>query len=190
MIDKSVPYIPFVMKRDACKPIPEYELPKGYRYVFYSPGDEKDWAGIETSVLEFDCEMDALLYFQDGFLSHKGEAERRCFFIETDNGEKIANSAAWWAYTGTRRDPIVHWVAVKPDYQGKGLGKAIVSKTLKLLVEIEGDRDFYLSTQTNSHTAVFIYEWAGFVISGEKGLIGKKNDEYDKAVAFINSKRK
>ena len=137
MLDISVPYVSFVMKRDAGTPIPECNLPEGYRFVFYSPGDEKDWARIEKSVLEFDDELDALLYFQEEFLAHKSETERRCFFIENQNGEKIANSSAWWKYSGKRRDPIVHWVAVKPEYQGKGLGKAIIVQTMKLLVEIE-----------------------------------------------------
>ena len=189
MLDKSIPHISFCMRRDAGKPIPEYPLPEGYRYVFYKPGDENDWARIETSVLEFENETDALQYFQKEFLSYGDEAGRRCLFVETDTGKKIATASAWWAYTGQRRDPIVHWVAVSPDFQGKGIGKALTARVVKLLMEIEGDRDYYLSTQTESHKAVLLYEWAGFEITDEKNIIGHANDRFEEAVAIMDTCR-
>jgi GNAT superfamily N-acetyltransferase len=189
MLDLSVPYVSFVMKRNPGTPIPEYNLPEGYKFKMYEPGFEKDWARIETSVLEFDDELDALLHFQKEYLADPGEAERRCIFIENDKGERIATSSAWWKYNGNRRDPCVHWVAVNPNYQGKGLGKAIVIETLRLLMEIEGDKAYYLSTQTHSHRAVFIYEWAGFHITDERNIIGKENDDYDEAIAEMNKLR-
>jgi len=177
------------MRRDAGKATPEYSLPEGYRFALYKPGDENDWARIETSVLEFSCETDALQYFQKEFLSYGDEAQRRCLFIETDTGEKIATASAWWAYTGQRREPIVHWVAVSPNFQGKGLGKAITARVIQLLMEIEGDRNYYLSTQTWSHKAVLIYEWAGFEIADEENIIGHANDRFAEAVAVMDACR-
>jgi len=189
MLDKSIPLIKFCMRRDTGKAIPEYPLPEGYRFSLYKPGDEKDWARIETSVLEFDQEADALSYFQKAFLSYGDEAQRRCLFVETNTGQKIATASAWWAYTGQRRDPIVHWVAVSPNFQGKGIGKAITARVVKLLMEIEGDRDYYLSTQSWSHKAVVIYEWAGFKITDEKNIIGHANDSFTEAVAIMDTCR-
>ena len=189
MLDKSIPYVPLCMRRDPQNPLPTHPLPEGFRFVFYDAGAECDWARIETSVLEFDSEMDALLYFQKEFLVYESEAKRRCLFVETKDREKIATASAWWAYTGTRRDPIMHWVAVKPSFQGMGIGKALISKALDHMVEIEGDRAFYLSTQTWSHKAVFLYEWAGFKITDEKGIIGRPNDKYEEAMTIINQFR-
>jgi len=173
------------MQRKAGTPIPEFDLPEGFKFVQYQSGDEKAWAKIETSVLEFDDELDALLYFQKEYLKIPSEAERRCLFIENPQGEKIATASAWHSYSGIRRDPCLHWVAVKPGYQGVGLGKALVSKVMRHLRDIEGDRDFYLHTQTWSHVAVRIYLKLGFTITGEKNLIEYENAEYPENIELL-----
>ena len=181
----SVPYYDILMHRKAGAPIPDAALPEGFRFVFYKPGDEKAWALIETSVLEFPDDLDALLYLQNDLMRHPGELERRCLFIENEKGEKVGTATAWWSYTGTRRDPWIHWVAVIPQYQGKGLGNAVMSRILHLMSEIEGDRDFYLHTQTWSHRAVRIYRKMGFSFTEEKGLGGYSNENYEKAMALL-----
>ena len=187
MLDKSVPYVDVLMHRKSNTPLPPVVLPEGYSFVLFQAGDEKAWAQIETSVLEFDSEIDALLYFQKTYLPYLAELERRCIFIQSDTGEKVATATAWWSYTGNRRDPWVHWVAVKPTHQGKGLGKAIVAEIVRRMVEIEGDRDFYLHTQTWSHKAIKIYQKAGFSITSEKNLYKYSNQDYEKAIAILKA---
>ena len=187
MLDKSVQYVPIVMRRDRGAALPDYALPEGFRFVYYASGDEKEWARIETSVLEFKSEMDALLYFQREFMSRLSELPFRCLFIETEGGEKVATASAWWTYTGIRRDPIVHWVAVKPEYQGRGLGKAVTAQVIRRMLEIEGDRAFYLGTQTWSHKAVGIYKQCGFYITDEPGALGKENTRSAEAIEVLNS---
>jgi GNAT superfamily N-acetyltransferase len=165
-------------------------LPAGYSYSLFSPGDEVAWARIEASVLEFDSEMDALLYFQRYRLPYLEELRRRCVFVSSPEGERVATASAWWDYTDTRRDPWLHWVAVKPAFQGKGLGKAVITRTVHLLLEIEGDRDFYLHTQTWSHKAIGLYEWAGFAITDELGLGDYPNDRCAEAVSLLRKIRR
>ena len=133
-----------------------------------------------------DDELEAFIYFQKYYLPFLSELERRCLFIENEKGEKIATSTAWWNYTGSRRDPWLHWVAVSPKYQNMGLGKAVVSEALQLMLDIEGDRDFYLHTQTWSHRAIKIYEKLGYVITNEKNLYKYSNENYDKAMEVLN----
>lgn len=185
MLDKSLPYYDIIMKRDAGSSVFEYRLPDGYSFSMFKNGDEKAWSKIEASVLEFDDELDALLYFQKDFMPFISELERRCLFIENSAGEKIATSTAWWDYTGSRRYPMPHWVAVKPQYQGLGLGKAVVSRITQLMVEIDGDMDFYLHTQTWSHKAVKIYERLGYSITSEKNLFNYTNENYEKAMDIL-----
>jgi len=185
MLDKSVPYAPITMRRDPGTPPPDFALPPGYRFAFYAPGDEKAWARIETSVLEFECEMDALLYFQGDFMIYKPELPLRCLFAETDAGEKIATASAWWGYTGARRDPMMHWVAVKPEHQGSGVGKAVIAQIIRRMLEIEGDRVFYLHTQTWSHRAVRLYIKSGFYITDEPDIQGNRNDRGAEARAIL-----
>ena len=173
------------MKRPKGTEVPSFALPREFSYVFYRPGDEIAWADIETSVNEFDKVEDALAYFKERFLPHPKELTRRCLFVENATGDKIATLTAWWAYTGTRRDPWLHWVAVKPEYQGHGLGKALVSRGMQLMLELEGDQDVYLSTQTWSYRAVGLYKQMGFTYTAEKGIGGRPNDQYEKAVRVL-----
>jgi RimJ/RimL family protein N-acetyltransferase len=185
MLDKTLPYYDVLMKRDKNTPSPDFPLVDGFRFVLFKDGDEKEWAEIETSVGEFDRGVDALVYFQRDYLPYKKELERRCIFIENGEGEKVATLNIWWCYTGLRRDPWIHWFAVKPQYQGLGLGKSIVYEGLKRLIQIEGDRDAYLHTQTWSYKAINIYKKVGFKITDEKGLAGYENTNYNKAVDVL-----
>jgi len=185
MLDKSIKYYDVLMKRERSSPLKEFQLPDDYKFVLFQPGDEKEWAEIEASVGEFDRAVDALVYFQLEYLHSKNELERRCIFIENKENQKIATLTIWWCYTGLRRDPWIHWVAVKPVYQGLGLGKALLCEGMRKLLQIEGDRDVYLHTQTWSYKAINIYRQEGFKITGEKGLAGYENNDMDKALELL-----
>jgi len=185
MVDKSVERIEVIMRRNASFSLPDTKLANGFRFSFYT--EEKDgwaWAEIQTAVGQFGSVWDAYQYFRQEFC-HEREMKRRMMFIENENGEKIATSTAWWTYTGQRRDPILHWVAVKNEYQGLGLGKAIIFEVVRLMTQIEGEREFFLNTQTVSHKAIKIYEKVGFFITDERNLIGTPNDRYTEAVALL-----
>ena len=175
MLDKSVPYKGILMRRPASRPIPAAELPDGYSFSLYRPGDEIHWARIETSVLGFETELEAYLHVHKRFMLYApDEVPRRLLFIRDSQNIPVANLLVWWEYTGTRRDPCIHFVGVRADRQGMGLGKAIIYEGMRLAVEIEGDRDIYLSTSTWCHKAVGIYIKAGFEIhEGDFG--GYKN---------------
>ena len=184
MLDKSVPYVDVLMRRKKGSQTPVFDLPAGYKFSLFRAGDEHEWAKIETSVLEFPDEAGALAYFQESYLPRLSELEKRCLFVENDAGEKVATSTA---YGLEYPDPWLHWVAVMPQYQGLGLGKAIISKITQLMIEIEGDRDFYLHTQTWSHKAIRIYEKFGYEIMSERNIGGYTNENYDQAIAILNS---
>jgi len=186
MLDKTVPYAKIKMVRKAGTPIPDFPLPEGYKYTFFQDGDEEAWARIETSVDEFDSEFGALLFFKEEFIPYKDELYRRCLFIETDDGKKVATSTAWWSFVDGERRAWLHWVSVDPHYQGLGLGKAMVSKVTKLLEELEGDVDFFLSTQTWSYKAIDIYKKCGYIPTDEKALYpGKIKKDYKKAIKIL-----
>ncbi len=186
MLDKSLPYYDYLMCRKAGTPIHEPEWPEGYRVVFFQLGDEKEWAEIEATVGEFDRAVDALAYFHEAYLPHHEELARRCLFVVDPAGRKVATFTTWWNYTGQRRDPWVHWVAVHPSCQGLGLGKAIICEGIKLTLAIEGDRDIYLHTQTWSYKAINIYRHAGFFHTDEKNLSTYLNDNYDIAEETVS----
>ena len=189
-MDKSIPYADVLMRREKGTPIPTVALPEGFSFVYYRAGDEHAWARITADVDEFPSAADALLRFREEFMPFASDLESRCLFIENAEHLKIATATAWWCHTGARRDPLLHWVAVIPPYQGRGLGKAIVSRAMHRLLELEGDHDFYLHTQTWSYKAIGIYEKMGYAISNEQGVGGRANHQYDKALEILRSVRR
>ena len=184
MLDKSVPYYNILMCRPGNLDVPHYDLPEGFRFSLYEEGNEKDWAEIEWSVGEYPRRVDALAKFQSKYF-YPNELKRRCVFIENSKSEKIATATIWWEYSGVRRDPWVSYVAVKPEYQGQGLSKCLISRILEMSEEIEGKRDVYLHTQTWSHVAVRLYKKFGFYITREPNLYKYPNDEWEQAEALL-----
>lgn len=185
MLDKTLPYFHVLMKREKGAPLQEHRLPDNFKFVMYKPGDEKEWARIVASVGEFDSAAKALDRFERDYMPYKKELERRCFFVENTDGKNVATLTIWWCYTGARRDPWIQWLAVLPEYQGLGLAKALMCEVMKRLIEIEGDVNVYLHTQTWSYRAINIYRKAGFKITREKGLSGYDNSDYEKAVTLL-----
>ncbi len=125
-------------------------------------------------------------YFQATYLPHSDELTRRCVFVRRADGAAVGTITSWWNMTDERRDPSVHWLAVRPDYQGLGLGKALVSECLKRLVWLEGDRNIFLHTQTWSHRAIAIYIKAGFEFVGQ-GSFGGYPNAYEQAMPVLRS---
>lgn len=187
MLDKSIPYYNIIMTRIGGTPLREYNLPKGFRFTRFQPGDEREWADIETRVLEFSDEEEARTYFQKEYLPYGKELSERCYFVSTAEGRKIATATAWWSHRNQVRVPSLHWIAVSPDFQGLGLGKALVAKALSASIVLDGDRDSFIHTQTWSYSAVGIYLKAGYNILRE-GTFARYPNDYGLALPYLNEK--
>ncbi|GAA3402537.1 GNAT family N-acetyltransferase [Paenibacillus hodogayensis] len=185
MLDKSLEYYRVIMKREAGTPLPQADLPEGFRFALYRDGDEQAWGEIETSVLEFEQTEEAVRYFRENYAAYATEVKRRTLFVEREDGKKVATFTAWWNYTGRRRYPFMHWVAVKPRYQGLGLGKAIIARGVRLMTELEGDCVMYIPTQTWSHKAIRLYLWAGFELETEEPEPGGVINQTKQALELI-----
>ena len=54
MLDKSIEFFKIILKREKGRELKDETLPEGFRFVKFKKGDEKSWAEIEKSVLEFE----------------------------------------------------------------------------------------------------------------------------------------
>ncbi|MBD3918619.1 GNAT family N-acetyltransferase [Paenibacillus sp. PR3] len=188
MLDRSLKWYRVILKRAAGTAVPQVELPSGYSFVHYQTGDEEAWADIEASVLEFDSQDEAMVYFTTRYLPFQDELMRRTLFIQAANGEKVATFTAWWNYTDKRRHPFVHAVAVKPQHQGVGLGKALIAAGIKHMIELEGDCVMYIPTSTWAYRAIKLYRSAGFEFEWEEPVPGGFVNQTTQAIEVLKGR--
>lgn len=196
MLDKRLVRKKLIMRLPAAEleRLPGPSLPPGHSFATYAQGREADWARIETAVGEFQDEAAAREYFRAVFLSRPREARRRVVFALAPDGEALGTASAWFAYKDGAEVPCLHWVAVHPRAQGRGLGRALSLRALSMFGE--SGQHVYLSTQTWSHPAIRLYHELGFRICTretisydaiERGRLVTKEagNDYDAAMEIL-----
>lgn len=186
MLDKSVPYKRIIMKLDYSKNnfCDDIILPEGYSFKMYEPGFENYWAQTEAEVLEYESKEKALEYFRKELLPYQEQLKERMVFVINQQGEAIANACAWYIDYKGKHQAQVHYVAVRPKYQGIGIGKALFTKILTIFPKFEAGEDVYLHTQTWSHVAIRMYLKMGFKLIKDD-FLGYRDKDYEEAVAVL-----
>ena len=88
-------------------------------------------------------------------------AERQCFLL-SHAGDAVGTATAWFddAFEGARWGRV-HWVAILPEFQGRGLGSVLMTAVCRRLHELGHGRAF-LRTAVNRIPAVRLYLRFGF----------------------------
>lgn len=143
--------------------IREYELPSGYHYEFYRDGDRDAWIEIEKSAKEFSSYEQGLEAWNRYYFGREQELLNRMVFVVTESGEKVATATAFYDIAGKNEPNIgwLHWVAVKREYQGKGLSKPLLSYVFGIMKKL-GYTHAKIPTQTTTWLACKIYLDFGF----------------------------
>lgn len=141
----------------------EYSLPYGYHFEFYKDGDRDTWIEIEQSAKEFSDYDEGLAAWNRYYSGSENELHNRMVFVVNESGEKVATATAF--YDINRKDKLgagwLHWVAVKREYQGKGLSKPLITYVLHVMKTL-GYNHAKIPTQTNTWLAVKVYLDLGF----------------------------
>ena len=156
--DSRIRYVHLTMERDDLKAIAHYDLPQGYRFAYYQPGDEDSWIAIEISAKELKDFAQGREVWQKYYGGQEEKLTQRMLFIENAQGEKIATATA---YDGPDGVGQVHWVAVRREDQGKGLARPLISCVLERLAQLGHERAM-LTTQTTTWVACQLYLQFGF----------------------------
>lgn len=169
--DERIPYHKLFLERDNMDGIPDYPLPAGYRFVFYRPGDHCAWIEIEKSAKEFDSYERGLQIWERFYGGKDHELIHRMVFIENETGEKVATASAYYDIHGNDKTGAgwLHWVAVKREYQGKGLARPLISHTLHLLRRL-GYSHVIIQTQSISWVACRLYMDFGFSPTAQSAI--------------------
>lgn len=173
-IEKGLKYYPLIMKYDDLNNCPEYKLPPGFRFKFYQEGNEQDWIDIHISTGEFTDEELASVHFHEFYDDFIDELSVRCVFIvDEKTGERVGTATISRCENDHGYDAVVDWVAIKKEYQGKGLAKPLISKFMKIARD-NGHKKLLLHTQTHTWLAAKLYLDYGFDPLFEEELEGWK----------------
>ncbi len=162
--DSRIKYYELLLKRNNLDDIPEYHLPKGCKFVFYKSGDRDAWIDIEKSAKEFESYGQGLESWNKYYEGKDSELVNRMVFVENENGEKIATASAFYDIYGRDKSGAgwLHWVAVRREYQGRGLSKPLIAYVLNVM-RLLGYTHAKIPTQTTTWLACKIYLDFGFV---------------------------
>lgn len=172
-IDHSVPYTAVVMIRENGENVLRNSLPEGYHFAAFTPDDEARWVRLQAAVTHVESLEQGKRIFREEFLQAPESVPceecpgyeavvRRTVQVKDIAGNLVGVGTLWMGDTFGEEWPRVHWVAVHPDHQGKGLAKCILTRMLELYRELGCGKPIYLTTQTKTYRAVRIYSQMGF----------------------------
>ena len=148
------------MDIDSLDSMPEQAAPEGFRFRMYAPGDIDAWVEIYRAADRFNTITPEL--FRNDFGGDESVIARRMLFLVDAKSGAVAGTSTAWHDPGS--DPAlgrVHWVAIRPELQGRGLGKLLLARTLQLLKQL-GHSRAYLITSTARIPAISMYLKFGF----------------------------
>lgn len=149
------------------------ELPVGYYVRSCRQNEFSIWKAMPfddpITAEEYDQFMEE--YFQTTYAGKEDLFYSNTLFVCDKQDRPIATCLLWKAYGEFN---TIQWFKVLKDYEGLGIGRALLSIIMRNLEE--DDYPIYLHTQPSSYRAIKLYADFGFqLLSGDK-FGARKND--------------
>lgn len=153
-----------------------------YHFRSCRPNELEIWKAFpfdsETVPVEHEDFMNQII--QDSYSSDMGTFFNNTIFVCNKEDKPIATCSHWKAYG---KFNSIHWFKTIKKYEGKGLGRALLSEVMKKFST--NDYPIYLHTQPGSFRAIKLYADFGFkLLSG--GQIGHRINELEKCLPILN----
>ena len=134
--------------------------PPGFAVRTYREGDASVWTGIIGEAFpEFEWDE---AKFEARFLQKPQFVQDRLFFVTRDPDDCPVGTAMAWVEDPKALDSgCVHWVAVLPSHQRRGIGRFLTLKVLEKFKAL-GLPKAHLWTERYRDGAIRMYEQLGF----------------------------
>ena len=109
-------------------------------------------------------------YYNSVYAKNEDLFFQKCLFVCNKENEPIGTCFAWKAYD---KITTIHWFKVLKNYEGKGIGRALLSIVMKSLNNDEFP--VFLHTHLGCYRATKLYSDFGFYLLSDP-IIGRKND--------------
>ena len=164
------------LNKDALMPIPE-----GYHVRTCRKDELTLWKGFPFDTKEL--KEHYLPYMDDYFKQVYEDQEdifyKRCLFLCDTQDKPVVTCFAWPLYD---RYYTIHWFKVLKEYEGQGLGRALLSEVFKTIPE--DSYPVYLHTQPGSYRAIKLYSDFGFFLLTDS-YIGHRKNELEEGMDYL-----
>ena len=153
------------------------QVPACFDCVSFTPDKLESWILLQTDGRPTEAERDYLTeYYHNVYAPLSDRFAGRWHLLY--EGETLAASCMLWeAYPGYE---TIHWLKVHPLYEGRGLGRAILTKTLETHTGA-----VYLHTQPASYRALKLYTDFGFALLTDP-VIGQRENHLTDVLPILS----
>lgn len=121
-------------------------------------------------------------YFSKVYAKRGNLFYERCLFVCDNSDIPIGTAFVWKAYDEVN---TIHWFKVLKGYEGKGIGRALLSVVMKELKD--EDYPIYLHTQPASCRAIKLYSDFGFELLTDP-MIGRRKNELEECWPILKKR--
>lgn len=116
---------------------------------------------------------------QDSYRRDMDAFFKNTIFVCTQEDKPIATCSSWKAYG---KIETIHWLKTIKAYEGKGIGRALLSKIMKRFEH--QDYPIYIHTQPGSFRAIKLYADFGFQLL-RGGRLGTRENDLEKCLPIL-----
>jgi GNAT superfamily N-acetyltransferase len=149
------------------------KLPDGYSFRLCRRDELDAWKRILVHEQYIDH---VTAYYNRVYAPYEDEFFRRCLFVCDEKDKPIASTFIWRSYGLIN---TVGWFGVLPEYEGKGLGRALISQVLK-----DAEFPVYLHTQPTSARAIKLYSDFGFKLI-TNFIPGNRSNDLEDSLPYL-----
>lgn len=143
------------------------ELDIWKKMPFDNPKEAKEYKGFMDDYFETTYGRNTALFFD------------KTLFVCDQSDSPIATCLIWKSYNEFN---TIQWLKVKKEFEGKGIGRALLSKLLQDLNQAE--YPIYLHTQVGSYRAIKLYADLGFSLITDK-YVGTRKNELEECLPIL-----
>lgn len=156
-------------------------LPAGFYFDLCRREELEIWKRFPFDTEEEARQGEAYMarFFANVYAAQEEEFFSRCLFVRAENGAPVGTAFLWRAYG---RVNTLQWVKVRKEYEGRGIGRALLTHLLMPLAPEE--YPVYLHTQPSSYRAIKLYTDFGFsLLTG--GRVGQRENQLAQSLPIL-----
>lgn len=150
------------------------KIPKGYSIRLCHEDELETWAKIASPQYW----QYVINYYNRAYKPQSKEFFKRCTFVVDENDTPVSTCFLWKSYD---QITTIAWLATLPEYEGKGLGRALLTHLLKNVKP-----PIFLHTHPTLFHAISLYASFGFQFVKSE-FVGYRSNDYDECLDFMKN---